>query len=108
MWGMALGLYLTIAWGADGEDDTYFLVRADTPADAAQMADERITMMPSPYADPRCNEVIALGTDGFEGGGPKVLVGPLSAGGIGVAAGYRTWTRDTGEDWREMEEENCP
>jgi hypothetical protein len=102
---VALNLYLAIQFGGDGKDDFHLLVRGSTVEEAAQLADERFSMMPGPWAEPCCNRIIQLGIDGTADQVARVLSGELMGMGM-IPEGYRTWMREQGwcDDWRDVKE----
>lgn len=107
-----LMLYLCIRWGhaespegADGED-TSFIVRATSPEQAGDLADERLKLLPTRLSDAqrgvddRCHELIQIGLDHSTGTSPAVLAGPYvgylrgAVGSMDELGNYPRWHRD--------------
>lgn len=103
-------LYEVIRWGNDSDDvfsggpngpDTCFLVRADTPDAAAQLADTLLAQYPNERVSNWCQVVYGLGSDGGSDGKAKVLRGPYIE--HAYNHGWRQWQRETSDGpWTEF------
>jgi hypothetical protein len=102
-------LFEVIRWGNDSDDpytggpdglDTCFLVRAGVPEEAAMLADEVLSRVPTTNVQSWSGAVYLLGTDDGSDERPRVLRGPYLQ--HAYCYGWRQWHRDAREDvWLE-------
>lgn len=104
-----VNLYEVIRWGNDCDDvltggpdglDTCFLVRADSPAAAASLADAQLAHMPAAHVGGFARAIYLLGQDAGSDAAPRVLRGPYLQ--QAYRYGWRQWLRDdAGGKWVE-------
>ncbi|MFM2449413.1 MAG: hypothetical protein RIS44_1863 [Pseudomonadota bacterium] len=113
-------IFLCVRWGNAGDEegadgqDTYFVVTAFSHDEAAILADEVLSIMPTHNqesgrsVEPFCHRVLEIGSDDQLLSAPAVLFGPMIGYALRSASnGYRGWCRGEipGEfSWRRVED----
>ena len=96
-------LFEVVRWGNDSADpddggpngpDTCFLVRAETPAEAAVLADAELRAAAASRVPPRADVVHLLGESSSSESEPRVVRGPYLEHAFN--RGWRAWQREDG------------